>query len=135
MTHELLVHRADAAAALGAPFTVEPDLAADAITEFVELLPDRMRHNPAAPVQELAGAGELLHLSATDAAGDWLLIRTPEGLIRTHEQPAQAPDVTVRGTAADLALVLYGRRSPAEAGLVVTGDAELFEFVREAAKF
>ncbi|MET7995033.1 maleylpyruvate isomerase family mycothiol-dependent enzyme [Amycolatopsis sp. NPDC005232] len=135
MTHELLVHRADAAAALGVPFVVEPDLAADAITEFVELLPDRVRHNPASPVRRLAGAGEVLHLEATDGAGEWLLTRTPEGLAMTHEPPAQAPDVTVRGAAAHLALVLYGRRSPAEAELTVTGDAELFEFVRETAKF
>lgn len=135
MTHELVVHRADAAAALGVPFTVEPDLAADAITEFVELLPDRIRYNPASPVGQLAGAGEVLHLSATDGAGEWLLTRTPEGLTMTHEQPAEPPAVTVHGPAADLALVLYGRRSAAEAGLTVTGDAELFEFVRETTKF
>ncbi|WP_326834320.1 maleylpyruvate isomerase family mycothiol-dependent enzyme [Amycolatopsis rhabdoformis] len=135
MTHELVVHRADAAAAVGAAFEVEPDLAADAVTEFLGLLPDRVRLDPAAPVARLAGPGERLHLQATDGSGEWLLTRTAEGLVTTHERPAGAAEVTVRGPAADLALVLYRRRSTAEAGLAVSGDAALFEFVCETAKF
>lgn len=38
--HEVLVHRADAALAFGVPFDVAPELAADALTEWLELQAD-----------------------------------------------------------------------------------------------
>jgi uncharacterized protein (TIGR03083 family) len=131
MTHELVVHRADAAGAAGVPFDVAPDLAADGVTEFFELIPDRLRMTPTPGLRALAGDGETLHLHATDGAGDWLVRRTPEGLVVTSApEPA---DVTVRGPAAGLMLSLYGRRPAAE--IEVLGDGALFEHLRENARF
>ena len=36
--HDLVIHRADAAGAVGAAYTVAPDLAADALDEFLDLM-------------------------------------------------------------------------------------------------
>jgi uncharacterized protein (TIGR03083 family) len=131
MTHELAVHRADAAATVGVPYDVEPGLAADGVTEFFELIPARLRGNPSPALRNLAGTGETLHLHATDGAGDWRLTRTPHGLaLADHPGPA---DVTVRAPAADLMLVLYGRLPVAK--VEVLGDAALFEHVRENSAF
>ena len=53
--HEALVHRADAALALGVPFAAEADVAADAIDEWMELgsLPMMLDAEPA--LRELLG--------------------------------------------------------------------------------
>jgi uncharacterized protein (TIGR03083 family) len=131
MTHELVVHRADAAAALAVPYDVEPGLAADGVTEFFELIPARLRGNQSPALRNLAGSGETLQLRATDVAGEWRLTRAPDGLVVTDSTgPA---DVTVRAPAADLMLVLYGRLPVTR--LAVLGDVALFEHVRENSAF
>ncbi|HEY2056978.1 MAG TPA: maleylpyruvate isomerase family mycothiol-dependent enzyme [Amycolatopsis sp.] len=131
MTHELVVHRADAAAALDAPYDVEPALAADGVTEFFELIPARLRGNQSPALRNLAGNGETLQLHATDVTGDWRLTRTPDGLAVTDTTgPA---DVTVQAPASDLMLVLYGRRPVSE--VEVLGDMALFEHVRSNSAF
>ena len=46
LTHETVVHRADAALTTGRPYELAADLAADGVTESLELLTSRMRVNP-----------------------------------------------------------------------------------------
>lgn len=111
--HEVAVHRADAALALGREYGVEPALAADGLSEWLGLVAAR-----SAPLPE----GSTLHLHATDeglgSAGEWLL-RGGERL--TWEHGHGKGDAAVRGPARDLLLAAL-RRLPADA-VEVLGDA------------
>lgn len=115
--HEDTVHKADAAIAVGVPFELAPELAADGISEWLDLV--------AARDAELLAEGATLHLHATDeglgAAGEWL-VRGTGGTIRWEHGHGKA-DTAARGAAADLLQAMV-RRIPAGDGRVeVLGDA------------
>ncbi|WP_410609094.1 maleylpyruvate isomerase family mycothiol-dependent enzyme [Amycolatopsis sp. lyj-109] len=120
MLHDTTVHHADAALATGRGFTVAPDLAADAITEWLELLCDPVTASLKPDFAELRGTGQTLRL-APDAGPGWLITRAPGG-VRWTREPAAA-DVTLAGPVEDLLLVLT-RRLPLDR-LAVTGDEAL----------
>ena len=65
--HDVLVHRADAAGTVGAAYTVAPDLAADALDEFLELVssPEVAGAAPDAEAGDPGPSGTI-HLHATD---------------------------------------------------------------------
>lgn len=127
MAHETTVHRADLELARGREVILEPDLAADAISEWFGLLcsAEALRWRP--ELAELAGNGEILHLHSTDPglgeAGEWIVRRTPAGPVWEHGHTKGA--VAVRGRAADLLLVLLRRVAPDQAPVQVLGDPEL----------
>jgi uncharacterized protein (TIGR03083 family) len=111
---EAAVHRWDAQFAAGSAQPLDRDAAADAIEEFLTFslraLPDGAPRLPGP-----------LTLTATDARIGWTL--RPDGDRLAWQRTmadAPAPD-EVRGTASDLLLLLYRRRSPDE--LAVGGDA------------
>lgn len=121
--HEATVHRADAAIALGEPFRIAPELAADGLSEWLDLVAAR----PAGAEPPLA-EGATLHLHATDdelgVAGEWM-IRADGGRIGWEHGHGKG-DAAVRGTAADL---LQGvlRRIPADDDrLQVLGDPQVW---------
>lgn len=122
--HEVAVHRWDAESALGAPTPLESEAAVDAIDELLTVLVHR------ADVPS-AGAGETIHLHATDAEGEWLIIRGESGMtvLREHAKG----DVAVRGAACDLLLVIMGRID-ADA-VEVIGDATVLTAWREGVRF
>ncbi|MFF3865790.1 maleylpyruvate isomerase family mycothiol-dependent enzyme [Micromonospora sp. NPDC001898] len=129
-THETLLHRADAALALGVEFAVDARVALDAVDEWMELgsLPEMLDFHPAQ--RELLGPGRTVHLHATDTApevaAEWLVDLTGEAIVwrRSHEKAA----VAVRGPLTELLLMVY-RRRPVEAGAVeVLGDVDLLRF-------
>ncbi|MGH3980285.1 MAG: maleylpyruvate isomerase N-terminal domain-containing protein, partial [Pseudonocardiaceae bacterium] len=66
--HETLIHRADATLAVGAEFTVDEEVALDALDEWMELgsLPQIFEVHP--EKRELLGPGRTLHFHATDTA-------------------------------------------------------------------
>jgi uncharacterized protein (TIGR03083 family) len=153
--HEALVHRADAALAVGAAFEVPAAVAADAVSEWLTLVAAR----PAGEEPPLPD-GATMHLHATDGA-DARPADAPHGAdARSADAPhgadarsADAPhgdlgaagewmvrsagnavtwepghakgSVAVRGPAADLLLVLY-RRLPTDR-VEVLGDAAVLE--------
>jgi len=124
MLHETLVHRIDAELATGhdpAGIAVAPDLAADGVADMM-----MVARNLSARAQRafagLTGTGQTLLFQATDTDTTWLARRTPSGVEWTWD--AGPADVTVRGTARDLMLVLT-RRTPADDRLAVDGDAGL----------
>ncbi|MET9913307.1 maleylpyruvate isomerase family mycothiol-dependent enzyme [Streptomyces sp. NPDC006476] len=134
MTHEITVHRADATLAAGLPYEVAPDIAADAIDEWLQLVglvgERREMERPLA-------AGRSLHLHATDTApelrAEWLVEGTEQGVTwrRGHEKA----DVALRGPLTSLLLAFY-RRLPLDGpGLEVLGDRQLLEFWLERATF
>lgn len=120
MLHETTVHRADAQLALGLEPEIEPAIAADGVGEFLANVPslagDRIR--------ALGGAGQSLHLHATDAPGEWTITLTPDGF--TWDAGHGTATVAIRGTVTDLLLCVYGRRRPHDADRYeVFGDASV----------
>jgi uncharacterized protein (TIGR03083 family) len=134
LTHETVVHRADAAFATGAPFEVDGDLAADGISEGLDLVAvfSRLEH-PAMDRTALRGTGETLSFRTTAPELAWVARRTPSGVEVSHEQ-ADA-DVVVAGRAADLLLALTRRIAADDSLLTISGNAELFRHWRENTKF
>lgn len=122
--HETTVHRADVALAIGAPFDLPSELAADGISETIDRLTVIAdRHDP--PLARSL----TLHLHATDAGlgptGEWTITNDEDGLNWSHDH--RKGEVAVRGSATDLLLAVNRRRSTADAGVEVLGDAAVWE--------
>ena len=136
-THETVIHRADATLALGTEFTVDTDVALDALDEWMELgsLPQIFEVHP--EKRELLGPGRTLHFHATDtapeAAAEWVIDLTGEASVwrRAHEKAA----VAVRGPLTDLLLVIYRRRPAHSKDIEVLGDVQLLDFWLERVSF
>jgi uncharacterized protein (TIGR03083 family) len=136
-THETAMHRADATLALGAKYTLDPQVALDTIDEWMELgsLPMHFEIHPW--IRELLGPGRTLHFHATDTApetqAEWFIDLTGDVIVwrRAHEKAA----VAVRGSLTDLALVIYKRLPARSESLEVLGDAELLDFWLERVSF
>jgi uncharacterized protein (TIGR03083 family) len=122
MLHDLTLHRADAAFATGAAFEVAPDLAADALDEWLDMLSHPISATLKPAFAELRGTGQTLQLRPDDGPG-WLITRTPEG-VRWVRATGTA-DVTLTGSVEDLLLV-FTRRLPIER-VALTGDRGLAE--------
>lgn len=126
---EACVHRADAAAALGLRYELAPESAAGAAEDWLDTMTSRgYWENRPDFADAMRGDGQTLHFHATDAPGEWLARREPDRVALERAHPATAADVTVRGPATDLLLVL-SRRRPLDAapGLDVQGDRALFD--------
>ncbi|UXA18476.1 maleylpyruvate isomerase family mycothiol-dependent enzyme [Mycobacterium sp. SMC-4] len=121
--HETVVHTADAALALGADFDIAPELAADCLSEWIELACVDKRHAPA------LDRGLTIHLHATDEqlgpTGEWTIAHDDDGLWWSHNHGKGS--VALRGPAKDLLLAATRRRSAAEAGLNVFGDETVWD--------
>ena len=116
VAHELAVHGWDATAAAGAAVPIEADLAVDGVDEFLDVfVPTRAGHADGPP---LSG-----HLHATDADGEWV-VRTGDGTWLVERAHAKG-DVAIRGTASDLVLLLWGRRSVDDGRFEVFGEADV----------
>ncbi|QHC21338.1 maleylpyruvate isomerase family mycothiol-dependent enzyme [Streptomyces sp. GS7] len=130
MTHETVVHRADAALTTGAGYEVAAEIAADCIDEWLQVcaLP-AAAERWAERAEGLFGPGRTLHLHATDVPpalnAEWFLDLTGDRLVhrRAHEKAA----VALRGPLTDLLAVIY-RRLPADSDRVeVLGDRPLLD--------
>jgi uncharacterized protein (TIGR03083 family) len=129
MAHETAVHRADAELALGRDFVLEPELAADAISEWLELLCSAQALQARPELAALRGDGQLLHLHSTDEglgeAGEWIVRRAPGGPVWEHGHAKG--DVAVRGPVTGLLLVLLRRVPADQAPVQVLGDPAVLE--------
>ncbi|WOP38755.1 maleylpyruvate isomerase family mycothiol-dependent enzyme [Streptomyces sp. Li-HN-5-13] len=129
MLFETLVHRVDAERAVGREPDIDPALAADGVDEFLVNLPCAGAFAPG--VTKLRGQGEILAFQCLDSAGEpceeWRVRLDPDGfgvLPRTEGDAALPEAQTVlRGRAAELLLLLYGRRSHRETAFEVSGEA------------
>ncbi|WP_262281827.1 maleylpyruvate isomerase family mycothiol-dependent enzyme [Micromonospora sp. MA102] len=127
--NETLLHRADAALALGVDFAVDPAMAVDALDEWMELgsLPQMLDFYPHR--RDLLGPGRTLHLHATDVpaglGAEWLVDLTGDTVAwrRAHEKAA----VAVRGPVTELLLMVYRRRPVDPAVVEVLGDGKLLD--------
>ena len=113
---DLVVHTADAALTVGAPFTVSSARAADVISEGLDLL--------ATPGLARFPGDREGTIALRPSTGDgWLITRTADG--HTWRPGTDDADTTLSGTAQDLLLV-FMRRLPLD-NVTVTGDRALAE--------
>ncbi|MCT2592913.1 maleylpyruvate isomerase family mycothiol-dependent enzyme [Streptomyces sp. N2-109] len=137
MTHETVIHRADACRAAGTEFAVAPEIAADCLDEWLEILSGPEQEDDEELRQLGARAGESLHLHATDGEpaddAEWLVELLSDGISwrRAHGKAT----VALRGPLTDLLLVFYRRLPPTTARVEVLGDAELLDFWLEQANW
>lgn len=124
--HETAVHRADAVLALGLDYTLVPELAADAISEWLELAAIRAtRGGGPPPLMD----GATLHVHATDpglgAAGEWSVTAGNGAITWSHEHGKGT--VALRGAATDLLLAIVRRVPAADAGIALFGDEAVWQ--------
>jgi hypothetical protein len=127
---EFAVHRWDFENAVGDPLPIDPTLAGDGIDELLFVF------GPATGVPEFRGAserfggtGERIRLEPTDLPEGWTITAHPD---RFETDDSPRVDVTARGSASDLLLVLWGRVPPHR--LDVSGDASLLTRWQERVK-
>ncbi|MFR9798750.1 maleylpyruvate isomerase family mycothiol-dependent enzyme [Streptomyces sp. MS06] len=126
MFFETLLHRADAETALGRRPVVDRPAAVDGIDEFLVNLPFAAFFAP--KVADLRASDRTVLFAASDGDERWLVRLRPDGFgLDPAHAAADDGDAVVRGAAADLLLLVYGRVS-LDGGLVsVEGDGELLE--------
>ncbi|HEU4361663.1 MAG TPA: maleylpyruvate isomerase family mycothiol-dependent enzyme [Mycobacterium sp.] len=124
--HELTVHRADAALALGVSYRLAPELAADGISEWFDVAVSQAGRDGAAPPLR---DGETIHLHATDpgldAAGEWTIAAGPDGISWSHEHGKGS--VALRGSATELFLATLRRIPITDTGVTVFGDTAVWQ--------
>jgi uncharacterized protein (TIGR03083 family) len=122
--HETLVHRIDLALAGGAEPTAEPEVAADAIDEFLVNLSSAAVFSPG--VRELRGSGSRLAFTELDEGRRWVVALEPDGIsVARHDMTAEAE---LEASALELLLVLYRRQPLREARANRRGDQDLLGF-------
>ncbi|MGW3342040.1 maleylpyruvate isomerase family mycothiol-dependent enzyme [Nonomuraea rubra] len=117
---EAAVHGYDAALTTGAAYEIAGDLAADVITEGMELMAHPRAETFKPELALMRGAGERLAFRPHGMDG-WVISRLPEGL--RWERGNGPGDVVVTGTVTEIMLVLSRRIPPAS----VTGNRALLE--------
>jgi uncharacterized protein (TIGR03083 family) len=127
--HEVVVHRADAAIALGVRYDVDPAIAADAISEWLERVVIQADDEGPAGGDRPLGDGQSVHLHATDPglgeAGEWTILGRPDGIAVDHEHGKST--AALRGPARGLLLAVVRRGTAAEEGLEVFGDPGVWD--------
>ncbi|WP_043486486.1 MULTISPECIES: maleylpyruvate isomerase family mycothiol-dependent enzyme [Streptomyces] len=121
--HDTSVHAVDAALLAGVPYALEPDLAADAVTQCLELLSSPVAEALKPAVAALRGAGSIGLRPSEGAIEGWVITRTQTG-VSWRRGPGRA-DVTVTGAVEDLLLVLMRRLPPQH--VAIDGDGQLFD--------
>jgi uncharacterized protein (TIGR03083 family) len=122
--HETMVHRVDLELTVGAPSFVEPDVASDAIDEFLVNLHGASYFSPR--VKEIRGADQRLRLATDDVSGEWFVELHDDGFTVSTE-PGRA-DAALVGPAVDLMKVLYRRSALDDSAVNVRGDRALIDF-------
>ncbi|AKJ10485.1 hypothetical protein ABB07_10785 [Streptomyces incarnatus] len=137
MTHEITVHRADAALAAGTDYEVAPEIAVDAMDEWLDFAVLLQQLRGAEEALRLDGPTRAIHLHATDADpalnAEWLLEFGADGVRwrRGHEKAT----VALRGPLTSVLLAFYRRLPLDTPGLDVLGEREVLEFWLERATF
>ena len=127
--HETVVHRADAALTLGAGFYVDPALAADAISEYLERVMVRADEEGPGWGDRPLFDGQSLHLHATDPGlgevGEWTILGRSDGIAVDHEHGKST--TALRGPARDLLLALVRRGAAADLDVEMFGDPQVWD--------
>jgi uncharacterized protein (TIGR03083 family) len=124
--HETSVHRADAALAIGSEFTLDPEIAADGITEWLERVQVQAGSDGAPlPLED----GNTVHLHATDPgldeAGEWSIAVEDGRIGWSHEHGKGS--VALRGGATKLLLAVTRRLPLADTDIALFGDEAVWQ--------
>jgi uncharacterized protein (TIGR03083 family) len=129
MTHETTVHNADAALTSGREWTTVPSLAADGVSEALEIFSSSWAAARRPALRELHGDGQTLHFHATDEglgpAGEWVAELTSDGPVWSQQH--RRADVAVRAPAEVLLLLLMRRVPATDARLTIFGESALLD--------
>lgn len=129
MSHEVMVHCADARLAVGGEVAMPAELAADAIDEWLAVMSRLAGGQPDRRLTVLP-PGRSLHVHATDpelgGAGEWLVTHASGDTLEVTTEHGKA-DVALTGPAADVLLTLLGRLPVSSQSVHVYGDAELLD--------
>jgi uncharacterized protein (TIGR03083 family) len=120
MCCEAAIHHYDAAVTTGAAYEIAGELAAEVITEGMELMSHPRAETFKPELALMRGAGERLAFQPRGMDG-WVISRLPEG--PRWERGDGPGDVVVSGTVTEIMLVLSGRIPPGD----VTGNRALLE--------
>ena len=115
MAQETAVHRWDAEQAAGRDATIDAALASDGIDEF-------LTHFRGDDADGSLTVGGSVHLHCTDVAGEWTVRPQPDGGDEVTREHAKG-DAAIRGTASDILLALWRRRSLSTVDVI--GDADV----------
>ncbi|MFI9026230.1 maleylpyruvate isomerase N-terminal domain-containing protein [Streptomyces sp. NPDC053560] len=129
-THEIVIHRADAAIAAGAGYGLAPDVAADTMEEWLEIgtSPQVLARRP--DLVQLLGPGRTVCLHATDigpAGTRWIIDLTGDRLDWRRAGADEQAAVTLSGPLTDVLLVFYRRLPHDTPAVTVEGDRGLFD--------
>ena len=116
---ETAMHRWDAQRAVGEPDPIDTALALDGIDELVDLWAPLVLSG-----RDGIDTGGAVRLLPDDGDADWTLW-TDDGVFKVSRSNGVA-DVTVRGTASDLLLLMW-RRLPAGGTVRLEGDGEVLD--------
>jgi uncharacterized protein (TIGR03083 family) len=143
--HETMVHRADAEQTAGLPVVLDPELAADAVDEWLTIMAAPRYGRPDARVTALP-PGASLHVIAVvrdqkgTGSGQWLIKRVGDSVEVLPAPKLIAPDraepdltepdltepfLTVSGPPDQILLMLLRRIAPEAADIRLSGDAAL----------
>ncbi|WRZ88295.1 maleylpyruvate isomerase family mycothiol-dependent enzyme [Streptomyces sp. NBC_01007] len=124
MLFETVLHRVDAELTLGLEPAIDRAVAVDGIDEFLVNLPLATSFAP--KVANLCGPGRTIGFHTTDGDDAWLVRLRPDGFgLDTNGHTAETAEATVRGTAADLLLLVYGRLPHTAGAIAHEGDEHL----------
>ncbi|RAJ64863.1 uncharacterized protein (TIGR03083 family) [Streptomyces sp. KhCrAH-43] len=133
MAIETVVHLADAAVTAKVPYTMTPELAADTIDEWLQIVAFAQKLDRPG-IGELPRDGRTLHLHATDVPGaEWLIELGADGVTWSREHGKA--DVALRGPLTDVMLVFNRRLAVNSERVEVLGDAGLLDFWLEHVTF
>jgi uncharacterized protein (TIGR03083 family) len=122
--HETLVHRMDLELAAGIVPSTEPDIAADALDEYLSNIEKVAKSSP--ELAQLRGRGEKLALRASDTGALWSISFGEDGFRLASEEGEF--DTELVGTALDLLLLILGRHAVDEGSVNVIGERQLIDF-------
>jgi predicted lipid carrier protein YhbT len=108
----------------GATPASSPEIAADAIDEFLVNLAGAAYFSPR--VRDLRGNGEQLSISTADLDRSWTIELQPEGFALV--QSGEPPSASLIGDATELLLLLYRRVPKTDSRVKVRGDSTLADF-------
>ncbi|MGB3229599.1 MAG: maleylpyruvate isomerase family mycothiol-dependent enzyme, partial [Mycobacterium sp.] len=121
--HEATVHGADAALAVGTEYDLPPELAGDALSEWLERACVDKRN------AVMLDRGQSIHLHATEEklgpTGEWTIVHDDDGVWWSHSHSKGS--VALRGPVTELLLATVRRKTAAEAGLEVFGDTAVWQ--------
>jgi uncharacterized protein (TIGR03083 family) len=122
--HETLLHRMDVDLAGGHSPTCAPEIAVDAIDEFLANLKSAAAFSP--KVRELRGSGQVLRVTTSDAGANWSIRLGPDGFDVVDEMVSC--DAAIEGSEVQVLLVLYRRLPFSTAHVSCSGNLELIDF-------